>query len=86
MKKGCAVIGYGGMGGWHTRHILENGVVELCGIFDIKAERCELARERGIFAYDSFDAVLEDARVDFVVIATPNDHHHPLALAARKSP
>ena len=85
MKKGCAVIGYGGMGGWHTRHILENGVVELCGIYDIKAERAQLARERDIFAYDSFEAVLEDARVDFVVIATPNEWHKPLAIKALRA-
>ena len=24
-KKNCVIIGYGGMGGWHARHILEAG-------------------------------------------------------------
>ena len=47
-KIGCAVIGYGGMGGWHTRFILENKVVNLLGIYDIKPERCALAKENGI--------------------------------------
>lgn len=85
MKKACVVVGYGGMGGWHTRHILENGVVELLGIYDIKKERCDLARENGIFAYDSFEAVLADPRVDFITIATPNELHKPLAIAALRA-
>ena len=34
-KKGVAVVGYGGMGSWHTRHILNSDVVELKGIWDI---------------------------------------------------
>ena len=85
MKKSCVVIGYGGMGGWHTRHILEKGVVELAGIYDIKKERCDLARENGIHAYSSFEAVLADEKVDFIVIATPNEWHKPLAIAALRA-
>ncbi|MBQ8524805.1 MAG: hypothetical protein IJ457_09305 [Clostridia bacterium] len=50
MKKRAAVIGYGGMGGWHTEHMLKSDVVELAGIYDIKEERCALAESRGIHA------------------------------------
>lgn len=81
-KKNVVVIGYGGMGGWHTRFIKDNDVVNLLGIYDIKPERCALAEERGIHAYSSFDEVLSDERVDFVVIATPNELHKPLAIEA----
>lgn len=81
-KKRCVVVGYGGMGGWHTRHILEAGAVELAGVYDIKAERLDLARENGIYAYPSFEAVLADKTVDFITIATPNEWHKPLAIAA----
>ena len=35
MKKNADVIGYGGMGGWHTRYMLESYVVYLLGIYDI---------------------------------------------------
>ena len=38
-KKKAAVIGYGGMGGWHVDHILKSDVVELAGIYDIKEEK-----------------------------------------------
>ena len=81
-KKNVVVIGYGGMGGWHTRFILDNDVVNLLGIYDIKPERCALAEEKGIHAYSSFEEVLADERVDFVVIATPNELHKPLAIEA----
>ena len=36
---------------------------ELVGIYDIKEERCNLARENGVKVYDSFEAVLEDEGV-----------------------
>ncbi len=81
-KKNVVVIGYGGMGGWHTRFICDNNVVNLLGIYDIEKERCELAEKNGIHAYASFDEVLSDERVDFVVIATPNELHKPLAIEA----
>lgn len=81
-KKNVVVIGYGGMGGWHTRHILESDVVELLGIYDIKEEREELAEKRGIHAYASFREVLADARVDILVLAVPNELHKPLAIEA----
>ena len=81
-KKNVVVIGYGGMGGWHTRFILQNGVVNLRGIYDIKPERAKLAEENGIHAYSSFEEVLADEAVDFVVIAVPNELHKPLAIEA----
>ncbi len=79
-KKRVAVIGYGGMGGWHTRYLLKSDVCELAGIYDIKPERAALARENGIYAYDSLEALLEDKSVELVTIAVPNDLHKPLAI------
>lgn len=79
-KKRVAVIGYGGMGGWHTRYLLQSDVCELAGIYDIKPERVALARENGIYAYDSLEALLEDKSVELVTIAVPNDLHRPLAI------
>ena len=82
MKKNLVVVGYGGMGGWHADHALKSDVVELLGIYDIKPERCALAREKGIFAYDSLDAVLADDRVDIVTVAVPNDSHLDIVIRA----
>lgn len=80
--KSVAIIGYGGMGSWHGKNILKNNVVDLAGIWDIKEERRQRAREKGIFVYDSLEAVLSDEKVDFVVLAVPNDLHKPLAIQA----
>lgn len=79
-KKRVAVIGYGGMGGWHTRYLLKSDVCELAGIYDIKPERAALARENGIYAYDSLEELLRDKSVELVTIAVPNDLHKPLAI------
>lgn len=79
-KKRVVVIGYGGMGGWHTRYLLKSDVCELAGIYDIKPERSELARQNGIYAYESLEAVLADSTVELVTLAVPNELHRPLAI------
>ncbi len=85
MKKNGAVIGYGGMGGWHTRHFAQSDVVNLLGIYDINPARAAAAEEAGIHAYPSLEAVLADPAVDFVTIATPNEWHKPIAIAAMEA-
>lgn len=82
MKKKLVVIGYGGMGGWHTRAAEKSDVVTLGGIYDIKEERRKAAEDAGIFSYNSFEAVLADPTVDLVTIAVPNDEHERLTVAA----
>ena len=82
MKHNLCVIGYGGMGGWHTRHALESDVVNLVGIYDIKEERRETARQNGIFAYETFEDVLSDENVEIVTVAIPNDQHPEVVIRA----
>ncbi|MCL2107103.1 MAG: Gfo/Idh/MocA family oxidoreductase [Oscillospiraceae bacterium] len=81
---GIGLIGYGGMGGYHVEQLMEHGVscVQVIGIYDIKPERADLARSRGVFAYDSREAMLCDPRVELVVIVTPNDTHKEIMLDA----
>jgi len=85
MKKFAAVIGYGGMGGWHTQHLLKSDVFELAGIYDIKEERRALAESRGIHAYATREELLADPRIELVTIATPNDTHEEIAIAALRA-
>ena len=82
MKKNLVVVGYGVMGDWHTYHALRSDVVNLLGIYDIDEKACARAKERGIFAYDSLEAVLEDKNVDIVTVATPNDSHMEITIKA----
>ncbi len=82
MKKKAAVIGYGGMGGWHTEHMLKSDVVELAGIYDIKEERRRLAESRGIRAYSTREELLADPEIEIVTVAIPNDVHEEVCIAA----
>ncbi len=81
-KKKLVVIGYGGMGGWHVGFAQKSDVIELAGIYDIDEARRAFARENGIHAYESLDEVLRDPEVEIVTVATPNDHHKEIAIAA----
>lgn len=81
-KKNGVIVGYGHMGSWHVGHYLKSDVVNLAGIYDIDPEKQALATRNDIYSYPSFEAVLADPDVDFVLIATPNEFHKPLAIAA----
>ena len=85
MKKNLVVVGYGGQGGWHADHALKSDVVTLHGIYDIKQERIDLAKSKGINTYDSFEAVLADDQIDILVCATPNDVHKDIVIRALES-
>ena len=80
MKKRLAVIGYGGMGNWHCAHAMNSDVVELAGIYDIKEEKRNLARSRGVRVYETLEEVLSDPTVDILTLAVPNDCHKELAV------
>jgi predicted dehydrogenase len=82
-----AIIGYGGMGKWHSNHwqyAEKNGKigVSLKGVYDIMEEKRAKAREAGLFVYDSLEDVFADQEISGVLIATPNDTHLPICVAA----
>lgn len=81
-KMKVAVIGYGGMGGWHTEKLLKSDVAELAGVYDIRRERNELAESRGIHAYGSLRELLQDPEVELVTVAVPNDAHEDVVVKA----
>ncbi len=81
-KKNAAIVGFGGMGRWHWHQITKNEVFDLLGVYDIRPECIEYAERKGVATYSSFEEVLSDKRLDVIVIATENDQHKPLALAA----
>lgn len=79
------LIGFGGMGKWHTE-ILENvPEIELAGIYDIKEEKRKLAEEAGFHTYETEEAMLADESIDVILVATPNDTHRPITLRAMEA-
>ena len=78
-----AVIGYGGMGSYHVEHLLSQSEgFQLAGIMDSAIERQRAAKEKGLHVYEDQAAVFADEAVDLVLIATPNDSHKTIAIAA----
>ena len=82
IKHTVSIIGYGGMGSYHTQLIKESDRVVVTGAFDLLENRRALAEEAGYTAYSSYEEVLADPAVDIVLIATPNDVHKDIALQA----
>ncbi len=80
----AAVVGTGFIGVVHVDALRRLGV-EVVGVVGSSPER---AGAKGLApAYESFEAMLEDDRVDVVHLTTPNNLHHPQvkqALAAGK--
>ena len=79
---GGAVIGYGGMGNFHSEKMQTVDGIELIGVYDIDPKQNELAKSRGIHAYASREELLADPRIDLVTVATPNDVHKEIVIAA----
>ncbi len=93
MKKNVAVVGYGGMGQWHVCSIAgttylnainfnESDVCSVYGIYDIDPEKRALAKKDGYKVFETLEELLADGEIDIVVIATPNDVHESIAVAA----
>ncbi|MGC6584603.1 Gfo/Idh/MocA family protein [Paenibacillus sp. Dod16] len=81
-KHAIVIVGYGGMGSYHAKLIKDNAYLEVTGTFDVLKDRREVSQQDGYPAYESYEQVLNDAAVDVVLIATPNDVHKELALQA----
>jgi predicted dehydrogenase len=83
MAHKMAIIGYGGMAGWHHDKISKNfsQQLQIAGIYDVREEAAAKARERGLKVYPSAEAIYADKEVELVLITTPNDFHKPYAIA-----
>lgn len=81
-----AIIGFGGMGGWHYENVKAKiPQIRTKGVWDIRAEAREKAAGLGLTAYDSLEALLADPEVELVTIATPNNFHKPLSIACLRA-
>jgi len=82
---GIAILGYGGMGGFHAKLISSMPELTLCGVYDIDPERNAVAAGNGIHAYGSRDELLTDPNVQVVTVAIPNDQHLAECVDAMKA-
>lgn len=85
-KHRLAIIGFGGMGTWHAENIQAKiPAIELAGAYDIRPEALAKAEGMGLHPYSSLEAVLSDPTVELVTIATPNNFHKELSIAAMRA-
>ncbi|MBR4439747.1 MAG: Gfo/Idh/MocA family oxidoreductase, partial [Clostridia bacterium] len=75
------IIGYGGMGNWHFEHA-PRAPLDYVAVYDVDPERRDLAVKNGMKAYDTLEAFLADDSFDIVLVATPNNFHHDMVIAA----
>ncbi len=81
-KYAAVIVGFGGMGNWHREILADFENIFCAGTFDISLDRQEVASQLGLHAFASLNEVLEDEKIDIIVIATPNDVHKEIALKA----
>src|ERR1700682_369920 len=80
---GAAVVGAGFIGAVHVEALRRLGVQVHGVIGSTHARAAERAAALGLPpAYESFEAMLADPRVDIVHITSPNHLHYPQAAAA----
>ncbi len=85
---GVAVAGIGNAGSEHVRAFAAHPDARVCAIVDPdRARAAALCRELGISppVHAGIDDALADGAVDAVVIATPNDSHASLTIAAARA-
>jgi predicted dehydrogenase len=76
-----AVIGAGLIGKQHLRVLRENSAYEVAAIADPSPAASSLAKEAGVPHYADYRQMLERAKPDGAVVATPNQQHVVVGLA-----
>ena len=80
------IIGWGGMGHFHHKLVTEKiARMEVKGAYDINPEKNKDMEERGIIAYETADALLQDPEIDLVLLSVPNNFHKEYAIRALKA-
>ncbi|HEY3386882.1 MAG TPA: Gfo/Idh/MocA family oxidoreductase [Saprospiraceae bacterium] len=81
------LIGYGKIGERHAEHIIAHPEAALTAVYDIKADRQNLFRNKhsDIRTYDSLKGILSDSDIDIISICTPNSTHAEIAIASMKA-
>ncbi len=81
-----AIIGFGGMGSWHEANIrTQLPELKVKGMYDVREEPCEKARGLGLHVYGSLEDVLADPEIELVTVATPNNFHKDIVIAALRA-
>lgn len=82
MALNMAIIGMGGMAGWHYKNVTEKiPGITITGAYDIRDEAKAAIDKLGLKNYADAEALYADKSVDLVLVATPNDVHKSYSIA-----
>ena len=85
MVYNVAIIGYGGMAHCHFERVSSHERIRFVGVYDPDPKRCELAAKEGMKVYSSEEELFADKDVNIVLVATPNDVHKEICIAAMRA-
>lgn len=84
MKMKLGIIGYGGMGKWHAKNAPRAGV-EIVAVCDIDSDKRQEALEQGYVSYLTVEELLNDTKVNTVILTVPNHLHMEMCIKAAKA-
>ena len=76
------IIGYGGMAHWHKDSVKSIPDCDVIGVYDIDPAKVAEAREQGMLGFDTLDELLANEEINLCLVATPNQVHKELTIAA----
>mgnify|MGYP001638261755 CR=1 FL=1 len=83
MITGFGIIGCGMISKFHAQALAAIDGARLAGVFDpTPASMARAARDYGVRAFESMEAMLSCPEIDAVCVLTPNGLHAPIALQA----
>lgn len=84
MQIQLGIIGFGGMGKWHTENVPRAGV-KIAAVCDIDQVKQQEAVKKGFKMYKTAEELLEDEEVNTVILTVPNHLHREMCLKAAKA-
>jgi predicted dehydrogenase len=70
------------MASWHHKNAKRVEGIDVTSAYDINPERLKVAEENGLKPYTSLGEFLNDGDFDIALVATPNNFHKELSIAA----
>ena len=76
------IIGYGNMASYHHTRIQKPYNLVFTAAYDVSPARLAKAKEQGLTVYEDLEEFLCNGDFEAVLVATPNNYHFALAMAA----